>query len=165
MADGTKKCSSCSETKPLDSFAKNPGTRDGRGVHCRDCDSSRLAKVRARNRARHVTGPSVSEKTCPMCGEVKTADRFALNPTTSTGLGSYCLDCNRTRGRLVSGGQREKRNAALREARKADPERFHGYMLKKCYGITVEQYTRCSIDGAGSVPFAAAATLTAQGLP
>lgn len=140
MDQRTKTCGVCGETKLLDAFAKHPTTRDGRGSHCRACDRSRLAKACAGNRARHVDGPSASEKSCPACGEVKAAEWFTLNPTTSTGLGSYCLDCNRARARLVSEGQRNKRNAALREARQADPERFHGYMLKKCYGITVERY-------------------------
>jgi len=32
-----KRCSKCGETKPLDAFAKNNRTKDGRKYHCKAC--------------------------------------------------------------------------------------------------------------------------------
>jgi recombination endonuclease VII len=50
-------------------------------------------------------------KTCPECGETKSAEHFGRNRTLPDGLSFYCLSCNRERNR------RWYRNARRRQGR------------------------------------------------
>lgn len=45
-----KKCNHCGEQKSLDSFYRQPNTRDGRRYNCRECAVKEAAFYRAKNR-------------------------------------------------------------------------------------------------------------------
>ena len=144
MDKPTKMCRRCSKTKLLDDFTKNAHTKDRRSSYCRECDRDRHSKKRDENKIRHANGPSATEKKCPRCQIVKAASEFPHNPTTNTGLASYCIPCNDAYSKKMS--QRPEALAASRvsnrEARRRDPERFFGYRLKKDYNITIDEYNQ-----------------------
>lgn len=142
MDQRTKICVICSTKKQLTEFSKNSGTVDGRASYCRACDSQRHKERRLRNLEKHKDGPSVAEKRCPRCKTIRDASEFPHNPTTHTGLASYCLDCSReyAQKRASLSHVRERSRQSQKEARANDPERFFGYALKKNYNITVEDY-------------------------
>lgn len=158
MEQPTKTCHTCGKKKQSSEFSKHPNTKDGLNSTCRLCDRARHARRRERNIQRHKDGPSVTEKKCPRCATVKPAAEFPLNPSTETGLASYCSPCKlkytQERARLPK--VREASKANQKRARESDPERFFGYRIKKAYNITVEDYNRildaqdgkCAICGA-----------------
>lgn len=100
---------------------------------------------------------------CAKCREVKTAVEMVKNRSTSSGLGSYCLPCNRAAYKAWRQANvekaRELTRASCRQWRESDPERARvkgretynrnrerirdrqvGVRLKSRYGITLEDY-------------------------
>ena len=70
-----------------------------------------------------------SHKPCIDCGETKPLDKFYNQASTKDGKSPYCKACH---------------NARNKAWQKANPEKMSGFsrrsLLKRKYGITVEQY-------------------------
>lgn len=54
MLPDTKKCSTCQEVKPLDSFNRNACKKDGRANQCKECCRAYGAEYREKNKDRVV---------------------------------------------------------------------------------------------------------------
>lgn len=52
MLPDTKKCCTCQEFKPLDSFSRNASKKDGREGRCRKCRKAYVSKYREENKDR-----------------------------------------------------------------------------------------------------------------
>lgn len=52
MLPDTKKCSTCKEVKPLDSFNRNASQKDGKSIQCKECRRACDAKYREKNKDR-----------------------------------------------------------------------------------------------------------------
>lgn len=50
MLPDTKKCSTCKEVKPLDSFHRNPSKKDGKANQCKECRRAYDSKYREKNK-------------------------------------------------------------------------------------------------------------------
>lgn len=69
-----KACSACGEAKPAVTFRKDTASADGLGKQCRDCANTKEAERRT-----HDVAPSVSEKQCGKCNQVKPVEDFHLH--------------------------------------------------------------------------------------
>lgn len=54
QVDGTKRCPRCGQTKGLESFHRNLGTKDGYQVWCKDCHKVAMKANQLRNRLIHM---------------------------------------------------------------------------------------------------------------
>ena len=54
QVDGTKRCPRCGQTKGLESFHRNLGTKDGYQVWCKECQKAWMKANQLRNRQRNL---------------------------------------------------------------------------------------------------------------
>ncbi len=108
LSGGTKHCSKCNETKPLEAFGTSKYTGSGFSVYCKACMAAAARAYRAtpEGKATHRastekwiekaagTAPAVGSKVCPRCDTEKPFEQFPKNRRTKTGTGSYCLPCS-----------------------------------------------------------------------
>lgn len=52
MLPDTKKCCTCQEVKPLDSFHRNASQKDGKAIQCKECCRASVSKYREKNKDR-----------------------------------------------------------------------------------------------------------------
>lgn len=97
----SKECCRCEQIKPAADFRLSRNLLDGLSPRCRDCDRDRdLARRDERLEAYHAKpwlAPSVEEKSCSKCGQLKSADDFTLSKKNSDGLQSQCRSCVKAR--------------------------------------------------------------------
>ncbi len=108
LSDGTKHCSKCNETKPLEAFGTSKYTGSGFSVYCKACMAATARAYRAtpEGKATHRastekwvekaarTVPAIGSKICPKCSTEKPFEQFPKNRRTKNGVGSYCLTCS-----------------------------------------------------------------------
>ena len=87
----TKSCNTCRETKPLDKFHLSKAGRQGRN---NDCKQSRSEKRRALDFPRPESGTHL----CPRCEIEKDVKDFSADKSSSTGLQTYCKQCQKEMG-------------------------------------------------------------------
>lgn len=140
MADDTKFCKTCGDTKPAESFHGNPNTRDRLNTVCKACDSIRL---RARSRAIKASVKVIpASKICPACQEDKPSSEFGKRSDHVDGLAHSCKICTRKKHAVwlaLNPDQKEK-NRERQRAVYADKERYFGYLYRNKFGITLDQY-------------------------
>jgi hypothetical protein len=126
LPPGMKRCTTCKEVLPVESFGSHRARKDGLNARCRMCANDaarrwnaenpararvarRNAKKRAAARRRSLNGGEgptpVESKTCPRCGEHKSADQFHIDRGKGDGLQRVCKAC---RGVAIP---RDQRNA------------------------------------------------------
>ncbi|MFP3967298.1 endonuclease VII domain-containing protein [Actinomadura fulvescens] len=139
----SKECRDCGELKPATDFWKRKASPDGLALYCKECFGRRNAASyrggqeklgkKARPYRRHSAVPE-GMKYCPRCQETKPLEAFGRNRSEKSGLTAYCRPCH---------------TAAMTEIK----ERTHGgqrnYMLKRRYGITVEDVERMAAEQGG----------------
>lgn len=80
MAEGTKTCTRCGETKPLDGFHRAKSGKSGRQSHCKACRAEYRAEYYERNReaerARNADWYAANRESVI----TYTAERYAANP-------------------------------------------------------------------------------------
>lgn len=54
MLPDTKKCCTCKEVKPIDSFSRGADKKDGMSYRCKECDRASGAKWREKNKDREA---------------------------------------------------------------------------------------------------------------
>jgi hypothetical protein len=81
----TKKCRTCGEVKPLDSFNKLVTGVLGRTSRCRDC------AIQSRRKYTICVG----EKECASCKQIKPAESFDKNQYKKDGLKRTCKECGK----------------------------------------------------------------------
>lgn len=92
QSDGSKRCSQCRETLPLDAFAVRTASADGRQHLCRACAAKYARRTRPRKRAVAPTVPP-SSKWCRRCEVVKDLEDFPAHHATRDKRQTYCRDC------------------------------------------------------------------------
>jgi hypothetical protein len=105
-------CQRCFHEKPIEDFRISRSKPDGKGYHrswCKTCDNARINEIKHRKRAETrpkeiETGTVVSvdprpdikvtEKVCSICKKTLPSTSFHRDKKSSTGLFSYCKECN-----------------------------------------------------------------------
>ena len=119
-----KQCTKCKETKPLSAF---PYETNHFRADCKDC-RNRHDRERKRNRT-PTPYPTVKEKQCLACKEIKPANAFQRRTSNKDGLFRHCKECY--------------------------DKSYRVYALQRDFGISPEQYQallteqegRCKICG------------------
>lgn len=88
--EGETECVYCGETKSW-SDMRVVGRRRQRV--CNQCNADKARQWYHDNAGRHPE-PTVEEKECSQCGEIKSADEFYRNTALTTGLQSWCKLCH-----------------------------------------------------------------------
>ncbi|MFZ3593445.1 endonuclease VII domain-containing protein [Streptomyces sp. BH104] len=115
-----KRCTKCTRTLPLLSFAADRNRLDGLQVWCRECVAEySAAYYRRRQGARGKTVRAKVDvpeghKLCRTCGEIKPHADWHRNASASDGLSTKCKTCRAIRGRQ----DHLKRNYNLTEAQR-----------------------------------------------
>lgn len=97
-ATGDQICSTCSQSKSVQSFAADPRARNGRSYRCLACDDIRGAALHQKRTAfwrqhdpyqEHPTG----KKICPRCTVDCEVRRFSRGRSNADGLQNVCRTC------------------------------------------------------------------------
>lgn len=95
-----KKCTCCGQWKNTDLFS--PDKRGVAGVHgwCKDCNSEKARKRRAKVKAEGGYPVKKGPKTCSKCGVKyeKGEEAFSVSKAEVDGLCGYCKSCRATSG-------------------------------------------------------------------
>ena len=136
-----KRCSKCGEIKPLEKFWKDRNRKDGRYIHCADCENAKrngrrrqrdTFKERQRKRQEKKALATKGLKACTRCEEVKAFDCFDKNGQKKDGLSCWCKSCKSVTAKDRIDKDRAGYNARQRELeRKRDPAKKRAY--KKAY--------------------------------
>lgn len=110
-----RRCPSCRETKSLDEFVRNRGTKDGRGAYCRPCHNTRMKEIAERlyggnknfllQRRYGLTRVQLDEMIaaqgglCAICEE-RPAKHVDHDHTTGKVRAVLCFQCNRGLGKF-----------------------------------------------------------------
>lgn len=115
----TKKCATCSETKPVTEFHKRANRKSGVQSACKTCGVARVSKQAAlykeRNRANF--NPPAEQRCCD-CERTLPASAFWMNLHRRSGLQAVCIECRPARQRKVDKAtvRRYLKNRTEREA-------------------------------------------------
>lgn len=88
----SKTCSKCGETKPRDAFRKASRNKYGLKETCAECDKARGKAYRETMKNRSEL-PTITEKKCFMCGEIKNVDQFYSSRHRKDGYTENCIKC------------------------------------------------------------------------
>lgn len=90
-----KRCGTCRQHLPLESFHRSARSSDGLQGSCKECQNVlRDARV-ARKRAEVLAAVgAANDKRCPRCATRKPFDQFAKNRSNPDGLQSACRPCS-----------------------------------------------------------------------
>lgn len=112
----TKKCTACGETKPITSFWKDAGAKDGVQRRCSVC-------CRAGHRRYRETGTTQKRKTCTSCWNAFPLSEFYKDRTKPGGRERCCKACSN-----------ERRDASLKTQHARAPERKASYTVEHAPG-------------------------------
>jgi len=91
---GTTTCNRCEKVKSWgDMSLTSKGGVSRRRKVCKTCVADRTRAWYAENKGR-TQEPTVAERACTNCGQIKPADEFHRNASTGTGLASWCRACS-----------------------------------------------------------------------
>ncbi len=151
LSNGTKHCSKCDETKPLEAFGTSKYTGSGFSVYCKACMAATARAYRAtpEGKATHRastekwiekaarTVPAVGSKVCPKCSTEKPFEQFPKNRRTKNGVGSYCLTCSAemVRARRETPEGQQAHRAASKRWREANTDRHSDNNARWKYGV------------------------------
>lgn len=110
----TKICTKCGKSKPLEGFAQNVSTKDGRRSRCRECDSEWSRAYYAANRARVLVAQRVY--------------RAANKEKIQAAERAYYM------------ANKERISAHQQIYRVANREKARSNHLQRTYGITLAEY-------------------------
>jgi hypothetical protein len=119
LEEGKKTCSMCGERKSLNEFIKNKQSADGLRTDCKSCSST--IRQNSKLKKQESFTPTISEKKCKKCCEVKNVKEFRIQITTKDGYSPLCRDCKNLDSREFL--QRRKREKLYVPANE----------IKKCY--------------------------------
>ncbi|BDA43766.1 hypothetical protein COCOBI_04-7820 [Coccomyxa sp. Obi] len=89
---GYKVCARCHTAKRPEEFTRHNSTLDGLSSHCRQCKE----KVRQLSLQRMPGALAPSEtRVCTKCGREVKSSNFYAKPDSTTGLHSWCKDCQK----------------------------------------------------------------------
>lgn len=122
-------CTRCGLRKPEEFFPEDARKRNGRGSHCRACQSDRHRQWYAKNRAKVAQGTHRTPipKVCWRCKVLLEPSAFGVCRSNVDGLNSKCLACARADAKHIW-------NPKAKSSR--------GNHLWSKYGLTREQITR-----------------------
>jgi hypothetical protein len=86
-----KICTKCKIEKTIDSFNKDPRTKDGLGYWCKECTQINWFKHNPQKTIK-IEDP-INKKYCSKCKIEKDKIKFHKNKSKSDGLHSYCKSC------------------------------------------------------------------------
>lgn len=139
-----KRCSKCKEIKPVDQFSPYRKSRDGLGSWCKPC-----ANEHARESAHQLNydvDPTIREKRCGKCKEIKSVDQFDRNRRRKDGLQTRCRACMKEINGDWYAQNKDKASVLAKAYAAANPEKMKAIgrkgHLKKTYGLTLDDYDR-----------------------
>lgn len=132
---------------------------------CKPCTI--VTANRSRNERRRIARearlalPPLTEKSCTQCEEVKVLDEFYRQGANRRY--SECKDCSRERAQRWYAKQenRERTYVSVATYRAANPDKVRALNLRRCYGLTPDEYDRmydqqagrCAICSKGCIRF------------
>lgn len=145
-----KFCKRCEESKSVEDFYRRSSGL--LSYLCKPC--TRAVSNRKRNEERRIARearlalPLPTEKACTQCEEVKALDEFYRQGAKRRY--SECKDCARKRQQewYAQPENRVRTYNTVATYRCANPDKVRALNLRKCYGITPEDYDRL-YDGQG----------------
>lgn len=90
-----RSCTTCKIRKPWSQYYRSRTGLNGKSIRCIDCTKEQVERFRL---LRHIEEPTVDEKVCTHCKNLKSADAFSRSTTNTTGLQSWCKNCQRDAG-------------------------------------------------------------------
>jgi len=137
----SRECTKCREMKPLSEFYLSNTNRFGTSYDCKECSRRVSREYGAKKRVPKVWIPP-TEKRCGVCKEVKSVDAFGVRKGRRNGRGinSTCKACVVRRMGEWAKANPDKMKAHSAKWWKKDSRRNKGYMYKRFYGMTVEDY-------------------------
>lgn len=88
-----RRCITCKELKPPDSFYRSSARADGLSAFCKECSKIKSAAGHQKRLSKY-TGPKVETKTCIQCSQELDAQLFYSNRASPDGLSPQCRACN-----------------------------------------------------------------------
>jgi hypothetical protein len=88
---------------------------------------------------------TLEKKKCARCKRHKGRPAFNKNLRYTDGLQSYCRACTAQ----YRQDNREKIDAQIQAAKKANPDKYKDQWLRKLYGISLERYRKMDADQGG----------------
>lgn len=85
---------------------------------------------------------SGGSKECPKCGETKLLSEFHKSKNTVHGFQVYCKSCNAVRYDIWRRQNLPKMAEDQKRRRRADPDRWHEYGLKKSYRLERGEFAK-----------------------
>jgi hypothetical protein len=92
-----KKCTQCSETKPLKLFSPSKNSKDGHTSYCKDCGQKRQREYNERIKASKKVIPKT--KYCTSCNQTLPSSKFNKCNQRKDGLNIYCRNCSNKKQR------------------------------------------------------------------
>ncbi len=127
--DGSKQCTKCDETKPLDGFTRDKRGKYGRHNWCKKCcDEYNRRRILNWEPSPIPVGAVIE---CPKCGETKPLDDFHRKRGGKYGRKERCKKCVREYSQADNGRYYRERGGK---------EKNRNRDLMKKYGITLEEY-------------------------
>lgn len=94
-----KKCTTCKESKILESFSKDKSHKDGYRSVCKLCSS--IQKKAAYKIKQHTLEIKVTIKFCPTCNNTKESNLFDRDKRKEDGLAWECKECRSIRNKKM----------------------------------------------------------------
>lgn len=99
-----KTCPKCDTRLPIVEFGRNRRTPDGLQAWCKPCTNYASYLTALRNKRRDVIIVPLTKR-CPRCERTLAAADFNRAAHKSSGLGTYCRQCNTAYQRRYRAGQ------------------------------------------------------------
>ena len=98
----SKRCSKCTDEKPIGEFSRNARRKDGRNLWCKDCCQRLYLSTKPPDyqlqrypKFRNVLRPDLTEKRCTKCGEMRPREEYSKDSKYPDGRVKWCRDCRK----------------------------------------------------------------------
>ena len=91
----TKKCPSCNEEKGYAEFFRDKSRKDGHGIYCKPCKSTKQGRKNFGKHKRAEELSSQGKQCCRACKAVKNLSEYHKDKSRSYGHGYVCKQCTR----------------------------------------------------------------------
>ena len=92
-----KTCSKCNNNLDIRLFSPNKLAKDGLHSQCKNCRTNVMKSLRSS--VKYEPDPSLIEKQCCTCKEIKVINDFSLNKSSKDGYHFRCRKCHNEKRR------------------------------------------------------------------